>query len=162
MRQALFYIPNEIPGLPLPVFGFGLLLLVWAVASGGMLLWLVRRQGWNADTRAHLPMMALFGAAILFLLPRMLDEQGRLPVRGFGVTLLVAVAAATGLAMYRARRMRVDPEIMLSLVIWLFVPGIVGARLFYIIEYWDDFRQLTDAGALDIVATLKQLGNVAQ
>jgi phosphatidylglycerol---prolipoprotein diacylglyceryl transferase len=162
MRQTLFYIPNEIPGLPLPVFGFGLLLLVWAVASAGMLLWLVRRQGWNADSRAHLPMMALFGLAILFLLPRMLDEQGRLPVRGFGVTLLVAVGAATALAMHRARRMRVDPEIMLSLVIWLFVPGIVGARLFYIIEYWDDFRKLTDAGTLDVVATLAQLGNVAQ
>jgi hypothetical protein len=26
--------------------------------------------------------------------------------------------------------MRVDPEIIFSLAVWLFIPGIIGARLF--------------------------------
>jgi phosphatidylglycerol:prolipoprotein diacylglycerol transferase len=174
MRQTLFYIPNEIPGFPVPVFffpssdgtgtplGFGLLFIVWALASGGLFFWLVRRQGWTADTKAHLPMLGLFGAAILFLLPRMLDAQGRLPVRGFGVALLVSVGAATFLAMHQARKARVDPDIMLSLMIWLFVPGILGGRLFYILQYWSDFRQLNAAGGIDWTATARQLANVAQ
>ena len=62
MLQTLFYIPSELFGLP--VFGFGLLLAVWAVASAALLAWLVRRQGFNADTRSYVPVLALLGAAI--------------------------------------------------------------------------------------------------
>ena len=33
--------------------------------------------------------------------------------------------------------MGVDPELIMSLAMWLFISGLVGARLFYLIEYWD-------------------------
>ena len=42
------------------------------------------------------------------------------------------------MAMYRARQGGLDPEIILSLAIWLVVCGVIGARLFYVIEYWDE------------------------
>ena len=134
MRSTLFYIPSELAGVP--VFGFGLLLVVWAVASVLLLAWLIRRQGFNADTRGYLPVLLLMGAVIAFILPRIADAHG-LPIRGYGVMLLVAVVAGVGLAVYRARRMGVDPELIISLAFWLFVGGLIGARMFYLIEYWD-------------------------
>ncbi|HVU86396.1 MAG TPA: prolipoprotein diacylglyceryl transferase [Pirellulales bacterium] len=134
MRSTLFYIPAEIAGVP--VFGYGLLLVIWAIASIVFLGWLVRRQGFSSDTRGYVPVLLVLGAVIAYLLPAISDENG-LPVRGYGVMLLVAVTSGVGLSAYRARRMGVDPEVILSLAFWLFVSGIIGARIFYLIEYWD-------------------------
>jgi phosphatidylglycerol:prolipoprotein diacylglycerol transferase len=40
--------------------------------------------------------------------------------------------------MYRARRVGLDPEVILSLAVWLVISGFIGARLFYVIEYWNE------------------------
>jgi phosphatidylglycerol:prolipoprotein diacylglycerol transferase len=50
--------------------------------------------------------------------------------------LLLAVVSGVGLAMHRARQMKVDPELILSLAFWLFSFGIIGARLFYVVQKW--------------------------
>jgi phosphatidylglycerol:prolipoprotein diacylglycerol transferase len=42
------------------------------------------------------------------------------------------------LAAWRARRERLDPELIYDLSLWVFVGGLVGARLFYVIQYWGD------------------------
>jgi len=52
--------------------------------------------------------------------------------------LLLAVVASAGLAMWRAYRRSQDPDIILSALFWLLIPGILGARAFYVIEYWED------------------------
>jgi phosphatidylglycerol:prolipoprotein diacylglycerol transferase len=132
MRSTLFHIPLEVAGMPL--FGFGLLLAVWAVFSVVVLAVLIRRQGFNADTQSYLPILAMFGLVILFL-PKIADPAG-LPIRGFGLMLLLAVVSGVGLAMHRARQMKVDPELILSLAFWLFSFGIIGARLFYVVQKW--------------------------
>ena len=137
MRTTLFHIPTEVAGLPL--FGFGLLLAVWAVVSLGILLVLVRRQGFNADTRSHLPLLGLAGLVIAFLLPAIVKPEG-LPIRGYGAMFLLGVVSGVGLAVYRARRRGLDTELIYSLALWMIVAGLVGARLFYIIEYWDRFQ----------------------
>ena len=135
MRQTLFSIPCELFGLP--VFGFGLLLAVWAVACAGLLAWLVRRQGFNADTRSHLLVMAVLGAAIAWVLPLLCEPPG-LPIRGYGMMMLLAVLSGMGLAVYRARRAGVDPEMIFVLAFWMILPGIFGARTVYVAEYWHD------------------------
>jgi phosphatidylglycerol:prolipoprotein diacylglycerol transferase len=58
--------------------------------------------------------------------------------------LLLAVAAGVALAVWRARRLGIDPELVLTLAFWAFLPGIVGARMFYVIEYWDEFQRGPD------------------
>ncbi len=40
------------------------------------------------------------------------------------------------MAARQARRHRLDPNVILDMAFWIFVAGLVGARLFYCIQYW--------------------------
>jgi phosphatidylglycerol:prolipoprotein diacylglycerol transferase len=78
------------------------------------------------------------------VLPVLCDRQG-LPIRGYGVMIMLAVIASVSLAAWRAKRLGLDPDLIFSLAFWMLVPGIVGARAFYVIEYWPDYwRWYTD------------------
>lgn len=59
-----------------------------------------------------------------------------LRVHSFGLMLCLAFAAAIGLAWYRARREGMDPEWIFDLAFWAVIGGLVGARLFYVVQYW--------------------------
>ncbi|HEX3600380.1 MAG TPA: prolipoprotein diacylglyceryl transferase family protein [Lacipirellulaceae bacterium] len=133
MCSELFRIPYTWNGVP--IFGVGVLLAIWAVVAVATLVGLVRRNGWTADTLSSLPVLLLLGAAILYL-PRVFPEG--LPIRGYGVMLLIGITSGVGMAMYRGRKGGLDPEIIISLAIWMVVCGVIGARLFYVIEYWHE------------------------
>ena len=163
MRQDLFHIPHEWLGLP--VFGAGWMLILWVIVSGALLVWLWRRQGWNADTRSYLPILVMVGLLIWLVLPRLEDipdagPSKGLPIRGYGVMLLVGVLAGVALAVREARRVGMDPEIVLSLCFCIFVAGIIGARLFYVIEYWPDFKRPTPSATLGAILNVTQGGLV--
>jgi phosphatidylglycerol:prolipoprotein diacylglycerol transferase len=133
MHSELIKIPYEWGGVP--IFGFGVLLALWAIASAFSLAGLVRRNGWGAETWSAIPMILLLGAAIV-MLPRIFPDG--MPIRGYGVMLLTGIVSGVGMAMVRARKGGLDTEVILSLAIWLVVCGVIGARLFYVIEYWDE------------------------
>src|SRR6185295_18267366 len=105
--------------------------------------WLIRKQGWNQETASYLPFLTVFALIIAVLLPNMVEfAPGEtlkekiplgIPVRGFGVMMMVAMIASVGLAMRRAWQMGIDPEVITSLAMWMIFPGIIGARLFFII-----------------------------
>jgi phosphatidylglycerol:prolipoprotein diacylglycerol transferase len=142
MRTTLFYIPHAIGDWP--VFGAGGL-LVWIVLSLGWLAWQVRRYGWTRETLSSVPILALVGVAIVYVLPSLeeVPEVGPskgLPIRGYGVMVLCGVVAGLVLAVRQARRMGVDPEVIFSLSFAVFVVGIIGARVFYVVEYWPQYR----------------------
>ncbi len=159
MRSTLFHVPLSIAGLP--VFGFGLLLWIW-LAVGLAILWrLLRRRGFDAEARSHVVLVLVIGALIWVVLPRLCDPQG-LPIRGYGVMVLLGVIAAVALAAWRAPRRGIDPEVVVSLAFWVFVPGIIGARLFYLIRYWPEIRVLDSSGALALGGTLANAINLAQ
>jgi phosphatidylglycerol:prolipoprotein diacylglycerol transferase len=132
MCSELFRIPYSVGGVP--IFGVGLLLAVWAIASAATIFGVIRRKGSFSDVLGSLPVLLLLGAAILYL-PRIFPEG--LPVRGYGLMLLLGIVTGVGMAMVRARQGGLDPEIILSLAIWLVLGGVVGARLFYVAEYWE-------------------------
>jgi phosphatidylglycerol---prolipoprotein diacylglyceryl transferase len=138
MRQTLFTIPSQIAGVD--VFGFGWLLAIWAVSSVALVTWSYLRHGWR-EARGYLPLLGVFGFVIAFVVPMAFSEG--LPIRGYGVMLLLAVLASVMLGVYRARQVGLDPEIILSLGTWFFLSGFLGARVFYIIEYWDRFWRPT-------------------
>jgi len=139
MRQTLFFIPAEIAGHQ--VFGFGLGLAVWAAVSIAVLAWLAWRQGFNADTWGYVPILLLIGAVIGWVLPVLCEPQG-LPIRGYGMMMLLAVLSGTSLAAWRAKRVGLNPDLILSLAFWMLVPGILGARAFYVIEYWPEYWRI--------------------
>lgn len=140
MRSTLFYIPQEIPGDPLglPVFGLGWLLIAWALASTGLILWRMRSPNWKEEAQNLLPALGVVGLGIAVVLPRILERDG-MPIRAYGVLMVVAVVSGVGLAAYRAWSVGVDPEIIYSLATWMTISGLVGARLFFVLQYWGDF-----------------------
>jgi phosphatidylglycerol:prolipoprotein diacylglycerol transferase len=139
MRQTLFTIPYVVNGVPL--FGVGVLLGAWLLFGVVLLTMKVRRHGWGREMLSYLPMLLLVAAAILFV-PRVFADG--LPIRGYGVLLLLGVVAGVGLAAHRAQQMGVDADLIYGLAFWMFVAGIVGARLFHVMEYRENYQSLGD------------------
>jgi phosphatidylglycerol---prolipoprotein diacylglyceryl transferase len=132
MCSELFRIPYTWAGVP--IFGFGVLLAIWAIAGLTSLALSIRRHGWNGETWSIVPLLMLTGAAILWL-PKLFPEG--LPIRGYGLMVLLGTVSGVALATYRARQVGLNHELIWSLAFWVFIGGIVGARMFYVIEYWD-------------------------
>jgi phosphatidylglycerol:prolipoprotein diacylglycerol transferase len=154
--SELFRIPYEVAGVP--IFGFGVLLAIWAIAGAVSIAGLVRRHGWDAETWSAVPMLLLLGAAIV-LLPRIFPDG--LPIRGYGVMLLAGIISGVGLAMHRAQKGGLGPEIILSAAIWIVVCGVIGARLFYVVEYWNEtFAGLSPRDTLLEIVNIPQGGLV--
>jgi phosphatidylglycerol:prolipoprotein diacylglycerol transferase len=141
VRQTLFYLPYEVAGTPL--FGNGWLLWGWITLCLVILGWQWRRHGWNRETRGYLPFMTIVALVIAVVLPRIVVPGQGLPVRGYGVMLLAATVAGVALAVHQARRAGLHPDLIFSLAFSMFVAGIVGARLFFVIQYWHAIRGAT-------------------
>jgi len=58
------------------------------------------------------------------------------PVFGYGLMLFLAFLASMNLAAWVARRSKLNPEVIYDLALAVFIGGLVGARLFYVIQYW--------------------------
>jgi phosphatidylglycerol:prolipoprotein diacylglycerol transferase len=76
---------------------------------------------------------------VLFRIPGV-----NLPLYGFGIMIVVGFYLGLLLAVRRSKRQNLDPNVIYDLVIWLLIGGIVGARLFYVVEYWDQIETFTD------------------
>jgi phosphatidylglycerol---prolipoprotein diacylglyceryl transferase len=57
------------------------------------------------------------------------------PIFSYGLMLLIGFLSALFLGQRRAVREGIKPELLFDLAFWLLVSGIVGARLFYLIQY---------------------------
>lgn len=160
MLQTLFYIPEKVFGYPM--FGLGVLLAVWAVVGVVMLVWLVRRQGWNADTRGYAMLLAAIGAAIWLVLPKISEPGFGLPIRGYGTMLLAGFVSGAALVAWRGYRLGIDPDLTITLIFWGFVPGILGARIYFVATHWDTIRRLDEINRLDVWRTLGEIVNIPQ
>ncbi|MCR4412223.1 MAG: prolipoprotein diacylglyceryl transferase [Thermoguttaceae bacterium] len=159
MQQTLFFIPERIGGVP--VFGFGVLLAVWAAASLAWMLYALVRYGWrNAETWNHALLLAVLGVVIWQVMPRIAVPGQGLPVRGYGVLLLLGILAGTGLTVWRGRRVGLDGEKVATLCFWGVVCGIIGSRAFYVIQYWPDFQRPTLGQTLGAIVNITQGGIV--
>ena len=132
MCSELFRIPTQWHGVP--IFGVGVLLAAWLIGCGLAIVYSARRTGWSAETWGYLPGLAL-GALGIVVIPRLFPEG--LPIRGYGVMVLTGSLVAMGMVLHRARQVGLNPEVIFSLAFVLFICGILGARLFFVIEYWD-------------------------
>jgi phosphatidylglycerol---prolipoprotein diacylglyceryl transferase len=161
VRTTLFHIPAQLAGIP--VFGFGWLLLAWVVACVAMSVWMLRRPGGGRELSGSLPIFLIVAAVIGFVLPNLVEAGPNglvlgLPVRGYGVMLMLATVSAVALAAYRARQVGLDPEAIYSLAFVMFLAGIVGARAFYVLQYWS--QEFSPARTGSLIRTVQAMVNV--
>jgi phosphatidylglycerol:prolipoprotein diacylglycerol transferase len=145
MRPTLLYLPHEILGIP--VFGFGwalgiiavIAVVIFAYQSKSRSLWMIlEEQG---------ILLGVAACIVVFLLPRietrLPDASGvewvvGLPIRGYGVMLMLGVVSAMGIALNRCKQAGIKNESFFSLATWAVVAGLLGARLFYVIQKWSE------------------------
>ncbi|MGV3483690.1 MAG: prolipoprotein diacylglyceryl transferase family protein [Planctomycetaceae bacterium] len=143
MRKTLLLIPHEFASIP--VFGVGWILgfMVFAAIVVTAVL-AMRKQSPLAYWKTNGFVWAIAAAVIVFVMPNVelsspTGQPVGMAIRGYGVMLLLGVIASVALALARGRRYGISDETMLGIAPWLLVGGIVGARAFYVIEYWDRF-----------------------
>ena len=59
-----------------------------------------------------------------------------IPIFGYGLMLSMALLGSIELAARRACRERLDTEIIYGMALWVVVGGLLGARSFYVAQYW--------------------------
>lgn len=156
MYSTLFHIPSRLTDNGWPLFGFGLLFAAWALATVVATLWVTWRSGWEAAVKTLFVPLTLIAVMIVWVMPA-LDDGAGIPIRGYGVMLLAAVAAGTWLSIVRGRTMGFEADTLIALGTQLFLWGIVGARAFYVIEYHEQFFR----EGRSLLATLADVVNVA-
>ncbi|MFN3149573.1 prolipoprotein diacylglyceryl transferase family protein [Bremerella sp.] len=147
MQRTLFLIPVPDDLFGLPVVGTGWLLILWGLIVAVWIFLLSRKPTFMQDLMGHLPLFVVVAAAIVYVLPMLRVAEGDqigFPVRGYGVLLVFAIVSAVGLAACRAQRMGLNPEVILSLAMVLIICGVVGARVFFVIQYWKNFYRPGD------------------
>jgi phosphatidylglycerol:prolipoprotein diacylglycerol transferase len=168
MRQTLFYLPHQIG--PLPLFGW----ISWGMI--GLLLYVLLIILMNG--RHSHPLRTLrenflnwgFGVLVLgWLLPLIEtklfagtpDEVAiGVPVRGYGMMLMLGVIAAVGIANLRIERIGISRDSFFSLALWVILGGLIGARLFYVVQKWNELGGATLLERLKIALQFTEGGLV--
>jgi phosphatidylglycerol:prolipoprotein diacylglycerol transferase len=103
-------------------------------------------------------MLAGIGVVIAFVFPMLVGSDG-LPVSGYGVMLFVAGLGSWAVDDASAARGS-GSRAVLSMAVWFLIFGLIGARLFYVIEYWSKFQRPTLAESLLAMVNVTQGGLV--
>ena len=129
------------------------ILLGWIVIS---ILYMAYQfvAGSRQEAISFVPVIIIVGLLVEFVLPQMssaavnLNEpdgplvDGGLAIQGYGLFLMLGMICGFGLALYRCHQIGFDGDAILSLGFWMVVAGLIGARLFYIIQKFDQFSGL--------------------
>src|SRR5262245_65635085 len=100
MCSELLRIPITYNGVP--IFGFGVVLLIW-LAAGGLATWSTAKNNandWTAALKAHLPTILIVAAIIALGIPRMMPDG--VPLRSYGLLVLSGIVLGVILAIHRA------------------------------------------------------------
>ena len=76
---------------------------------------------------------------ILFVVP-----GWEFKIHSYGVMILLACFAALAIGVWRARRDKIDPNVVYELATWLFLGGVVGARGVYVLSHLESIHSLGD------------------
>ena len=113
MQQTLITLPHEIAGLS--IFGFGWVLICWAIFGG---VWLTRFYMQSAQRKQEgvghpLVPILVIGMIIAFIIPFIEPQDSEGPtgiqIRGYGFFVLLGVAGGILIASIQARRQGVHP-----------------------------------------------------
>ncbi|MEC9094694.1 MAG: prolipoprotein diacylglyceryl transferase family protein [Planctomycetota bacterium] len=122
-----------------------------------VLAWIAAKKGLGNDFWGAIPIFLVVAVVLKFVIPLVMvkdPETGEnlgLAIRGYGFFLLLGVLTGVGLAVHRSRQLGLHPDTILNLCFWLFITGIAGARLFYVIQYWPQFQANGTASIAKII-----------
>ena len=143
MRSTLFFIPHDILGIPL--FGWGWALGITVVA---FVVWcaLQMRSGRSLSDIASSSLMWLVAVPLFLIVLPSIEQRWQdgtpigLPIRGYGVMVLSGMLTGIAITNVRAKRLGISMDTIVGLGIWTMLGGVLGARLFFVIQKWDTFE----------------------
>jgi phosphatidylglycerol:prolipoprotein diacylglycerol transferase len=146
MRQVLFHIPLKAAWLPADVPLHLFLLAVGLVLA--LICWLLSRRVQRPMLQEGLRGASLWlagaGVAAALVVWFLADKlPNGLPIYGFGMMLFLAFIVCTWLAGRRAESEGVAKEHIQDLAIWLFIFGLIGARLTFLLTESRNFLNLS-------------------
>lgn len=117
--------------------GYGWAIVAWLVcaAVGLGVLWQLTRD------RVQVQSSLLFWLSIpvsLVLVPmlRLPFAKSGIPVFGYGFMMFVGFSTGTLLAARRAESVGLKSDVVWDLMMWLLIPGLIGARIIYLSQNW--------------------------
>ena len=182
MRQTLFYLPHQVG--PLPLFGWiswGMLGLLVYIAVTWFLYTRLRGASTGQSPGGNGTQVEPthwgdqvfnwgLGAAILGIVLPMVEAKVAagtadeivigLPVRGYGLMMMIGVLSATVLSYRRVLQLGVPKESFVGLVLFTVIGGLFGARLFYVVQKWSELDGETLAQKLWIALQFTEGGLV--
>lgn len=143
MRSTLFFIPHDILGIPL--FGWGWALGITVVA---FVVWcaLQMRSGRSMSDIASSSLMWLVAVPLFLIVLPSIEQRWQdgtpigLPIRGYGVMVLTGMLTGIAITNVRAKRLGISMDTIVGLGIWTMLGGVLGARLFFVVQKWDTFE----------------------
>lgn len=131
MRQILFEIP-----LRAPWFGFGYLLLAWSIFGVISLRRDWQRLGGMTDDLKQSIAFGIAVAVAIAFVPQF-APMPKVPVYGYGAMLVVGALLSGWVAATRSKLVGVDPQFAWDMSVKLILAGVIGSRLFYLLQYHD-------------------------
>lgn len=128
MRPQLFHIPTQwivANILPLTLV-ISLLLLIYIVW-----VWIIKKKDFPTDS-AFFFGMVFVGGILVFALKEKYQIPTSLPIYSYGFMLMIGFACAIPLAVYRAKKAGMDPDIIFDISMYIILAGVLGARVFYV------------------------------
>lgn len=163
MRQVLIRIPLDavlnLGPFTLPWFGFGILLAVWIAFGVATYLRRRRAKATSADD-VHQGFVWAIVAIAIIAAPQIQQRLGipGVPVFGYGFMLFLGFVTAVALASRRAVQQGLPPDVVWDLAPWVLIPGILGARTFFCLQY----PQVVFGGAQNAGDALGRFLNLSQ
>jgi len=65
---------------------------------------------------------------------------GSFTLHTYGVLLAMGFLLAVFIALKEARRVNIDPNLVMDLAFYILISALIGSRLFYVFTNWDEFR----------------------
>ncbi|MHC4800364.1 MAG: prolipoprotein diacylglyceryl transferase, partial [Planctomycetota bacterium] len=75
-----------------------------------------------------------------------------LPIRGYGLMLMIGFLGGTWWAARRAERVKCDPDLVINLGFLALITSVIGARIFHVVHYWENFAGRGIGAVIDLTA----------
>ncbi len=145
-----------------PFVGFGFILIPWFLVALISIAYSVKNRDPNSKTTVKQDVLASLATfcgvpmLLYFFLPDSLRSSG-VPVFGYGLMMFIGIICATGFAIRNAKMLGLKSDVIMDMTMWLVVPGIVGGRMFYVIQKHYEKGMLTGKSFGEALRTIVNL-----